>query len=219
LTSVPATVSNIVAIAAGDYGSLALGSDGTVVSWGSPVAPAGLSNETAIADGYNFGMAIKSDSSITAWGDNSLGQTTVPGSLTNAVAITAGDSHGCALRADGTVVSWGKYFITSGYQTATNKTGLQNVVAIASGSDHDLALIGHAPPALRASANNAQVTGNSFSLSVPTQSGRTYRLEFRDLLTGGNWIALPLVAGTGTEMILFDANATAAQRFYRVRGW
>ena len=49
-----------------------------------------------------------------------------------------------ALRSDGTVVVWGSYFTGVAYVPATPILGLSNVIAIAAGSDHDLALLGHA---------------------------------------------------------------------------
>src|SRR5437667_442148 len=53
---VPSGLSNVVAIAAGGYRSLALRTDGTIVGWGDNyfgqgVAPPGVSNVTAIAAG------------------------------------------------------------------------------------------------------------------------------------------------------------------------
>ena len=55
-----------------------------------------------------------------------------------------------------------------------------------------------------------------FRLSVPTEKGRSYVLEFTDALTPANWTALPAVAGDGMVTILVDPTATNQQRFYRV---
>ena len=61
---VPPGLSNVVAIAAGGYHSLALRRNGTVVAWGSddvtkrPVVPPGLSNVVAIAAGGKHSLAI-----------------------------------------------------------------------------------------------------------------------------------------------------------------
>ena len=62
-TTVPAGLSNVVAIAAGDSHSLALKSDGTVVAWGyngegQTTVPAGLSNVVAIAAGGYHSLAL-----------------------------------------------------------------------------------------------------------------------------------------------------------------
>ncbi len=56
----------------------------------------------------------------------------------------------------------------------------------------------------------------AFRLSVPTEQGRSYTLEFADSLTPANWTALPAVAGDGTVTVLMDPAATNQQRFYRV---
>jgi uncharacterized delta-60 repeat protein len=57
----------------------------------------------------------------------------------------------------------------------------------------------------------------TFSVSVATVSGKTYVLEYNDTLSSNGWTALPGVPGDGTVKVLQDANATAEQRFYRVR--
>jgi O-glycosyl hydrolase len=56
-----------------------------------------------------------------------------------------------------------------------------------------------------------------FQLSVSTQTGRSYTLEFTDALAPANWKALPPVVGDGTVSVLTDWAATNQQRFYRVR--
>jgi hypothetical protein len=56
-----------------------------------------------------------------------------------------------------------------------------------------------------------------FRVSVPTESGQRYILEFTDSLPATDWAALPAVAGDGTVMILSDSAATKGQRFYRAR--
>ena len=54
-----------------------------------------------------------------------------------------------------------------------------------------------------------------------TESGRVYRLEYKNSLADPNWTALPLVAGNGRMLQLTDPTATTNMRarFYRVRRW
>jgi hypothetical protein len=56
----------------------------------------------------------------------------------------------------------------------------------------------------------------AFRLSVPTEKGRSYILEFTDTLAPAKWTALPAVVGDGTVTVLVDPAATDQQRFYRV---
>ena len=98
-------------------------------------------------------------------------------------------------------------------------SALRNVVAISSGFYHTLALIGDRPPVLNIPLSSPVQSSNTFSLSVPTRSGRVYGLEFKNSLADPIWTALPLNAGDGNTKTLIDPTATAAQRFYRVRAW
>jgi hypothetical protein len=140
-TEVPAGLSDVTAIAAGGYHSLALKSDGTVVAWGANIwgqtdVPAGLSGVTAIAAGGYHSLALKSDGTVVAWGANIWGQTTVPAGLSGVTAIAAGGYHSLALKSDGTVVAWGANI----WGQTDVPAGLSGVTAIAAGWGHSLAL-------------------------------------------------------------------------------
>jgi hypothetical protein len=100
--NVPSSVTNVVAIASGDYHALALRSDGTVIAWGrndygQTKVPNGLTNVMAVAAGYGNSVALKTDGSIVVWGDNSYGQQFLPSGLSNIVGIASGDYHCLAL--------------------------------------------------------------------------------------------------------------------------
>lgn len=62
---------------------------------------------------------------------------------------------------------------------------------------------------------NPHRNGSTFSVSVATETGGTYRLQYRNSLSD-NWTSLPSVTGNGTTQTLSDTPATAQQRFYRI---
>ena len=138
LSPVPvAGLSNVVAVAGGQFHSLALKRDGTVWAWGSngngqlgdgtltqrltPVRVVGLTDVVAIAAGQRHSYALKSDGTVWAWGYNASGQlgdaTTTPrstpmrvGTLPAIGAIGTGDSHGLAIGDDLSAWTWGNNF-------------------------------------------------------------------------------------------------------------
>ena len=221
-TNVPLSATNVVAISAGDTHCLALRADGSIVGWGDnsygkATPPSNLTNAIGISGGIVHSVALTLSGTITGWTTFSpYGLKNVPPSATNVVAISAGYYHTVALRTDGTVVAWGQ---NSGGQTNI-PSGLTNVVAIDTGGFFNVALIGSAPPVSVVSLSDPRLSADGFRVSLPTQSGRVFGLEYKESLADSNWTMLPLVAGTGHTEILFDSTATnRAQRFYRVRRW
>ena len=137
----PNGLTDVTAISAGTFHSLALTSDGIVVQWGGNrngqgTVPADLTNVTAIAAGVFHSLALKRDGTVVAWGYNFYGQTNVPPNLTGVTAIAAGADHSLALTNDGTVVGWGGNYV--GQRDAP--AHLTGVKAIAAGYLHSLAL-------------------------------------------------------------------------------
>src|SRR5262249_26433651 len=97
-SDVPAGLSDVMAIAAGKYHSLALKSDGTVVAWGDNsqnqcAVPPDLSGVVALAGGGAASLGLQADGTVVAWGSTVNGQCNVPASLSNSVAISAGENH------------------------------------------------------------------------------------------------------------------------------
>jgi len=136
-TNVPTGLTNVMALSAGGYHSVALKSDGTVVEWGDTgFIPAGASNIIASDISANLDLVLKDDNSVGGWGLNLYGEATVPAGLSNAVAVTAGFDFSAALNADGTVMAWGNVPL----QMSNALAKLTSIVAISAGDDHLLLL-------------------------------------------------------------------------------
>jgi hypothetical protein len=139
--TMPAGLSNVMAISAGGDHDLALLTDGTVVAWGQngfgqSTVPVGLEDVIAVAAGADHNLALKADGSVVAWGSNTSGETVVPAGLRNVIAIAASGLRSLALKSDGTVVAWGWNLLGEG----TVPASLTGVIAIAAGGHHTLAL-------------------------------------------------------------------------------
>jgi exopolysaccharide biosynthesis protein len=139
--SLPPNLSNLVAIAAGGWHSLALCADSALIAWGNDSngecdVPPALTNAVAIAAGGYHSLAIKADGTVMAWGANDSLQSTVPAGLGNVIAVAAGTWHSLALRTDGTAVAWGD----NAFGQTALPSPLGDVVAVAAGGNHSLAL-------------------------------------------------------------------------------
>ena len=192
-TIVPDGLANVTAIAAGGEHSLAV-SNGFVVAWGYDDEgqcdpPPGLSNVVSVAAGPYHSLALLQNGTVIAWGDNQYGATNVPAGLSNVVAIAAGGNvdeplaYSMALKRDGTVVVWG---IDA---PSTPFGGLNNVIGIAAGNYHALALRTGPPtpviseePLDQYQLTNGTVTFNSRGAGL---YGVTYQWQFNGVNISG----------------------------------
>src|SRR5207302_9268267 len=90
---------------------------------------------------------------------------------------------------------------------------LGGVIAIADGVDHSLAIV-------RAglTLDNPRWRNGVFTVSVQTQAGKTYTLQYKVALPDTAWICLPAVMGNGSTLTLSDPTASSSQRLYRANG-
>lgn len=129
---------NISAIAVGEYHSVAVRDDGSVVQWGYDWAdvPANLTNAISVAAGYEHSIALRADGTVTAWGYSNCPAIFIPSNLPPVKAVAAGWLHSVVLLTNGTVRAWG-----DNYFGQTNvPADLTNVIAISACSYHNLAL-------------------------------------------------------------------------------
>ena len=126
----------------------------------TPVLVDADTNWTAVAGYESHSLALKTDGTLWAWGDNSSGQlgdgTTTPrtspvpvGADNDWVAIAAGYEHSLALKTDGTLWAWGYNDYgqlglgtedSDPHPTPEQVVGISDVVAIAAGYNHNLAI-------------------------------------------------------------------------------
>ena len=140
-TSVPYELSDVMAVAAGGFHSVALKQDGTVVAWGvnnngQTDVPKGLSGVVAIAAGFDHTVALKQDGTVVGWGwlypvsNLASGMLYVPAGLRGVEAIATGFMETVALKQDGSVVTWG---VNSQYPSFVPK-GVTDVISVAAGT-------------------------------------------------------------------------------------
>ncbi len=149
---------NDASIAAGFDYYLALRKDGMIRSWGrGNPPPAWLTNVSAIAVSKSFaghGLALTKERAVIAWALGHGSSCLVRGA-TNVVAIAAGQTHYLALTSEGTVCEWGYYAYPnlagngltgipandlSSHMVEVNGKRLTDIIAIAAGASHSLAL-------------------------------------------------------------------------------
>lgn len=178
-TNIPPSLMNVAAIDAGGNHTLALRENGTVEGWGgfsAPAVPVGLVDVAGISSApvNALNLALLSNGTVRAWGTLVSGAPTaalnVPAGLAGVLAVegaggtSAASGVALALRSNRTVVAWGSNVIVG----LTNvPPGLSNVVLLAGGVSHVLALVNDGRPLLlRPPVGGNFHTGRQLSLKT-----------------------------------------------------
>lgn len=137
-------------------------------SLGQCDVPGGATNIVAISAGHNHNLALSAEGFVIAWGDNISGQTNISLDGASAIAIAAGENQSLVMRSDGLILGFGNgnpvstlfpnQFAAMATSPANNlflgvngiiwayggsyftPTAATNVVAIAVGTNHNIAL-------------------------------------------------------------------------------
>jgi len=155
------SLTDILAIAAGQTDGLALDRDGTVWQWtigNVPRKVPNLSGIAAITAGSAHFFALTSSGEVWAWGANWSGQlgdgSTADSinpkkvrNLANIVYITAGHSHSLAISHKGYIYSWGSNDhgqlgdgTTETRYLPTRVVGIENAIQVSAGNETSMAL-------------------------------------------------------------------------------
>jgi hypothetical protein len=136
----PAGLANAAVIATGEFHSVAVKDDGSVVQWGYDWGdvPVNLTNAVTVAAGYEHSIAVRADGTVVTWGYSNSVANVVPANLSGVKAVAAGWEHNVALLTNGTMTAWGDNY----YGQTNVPAGLTNVTAVSACSFHSLALKG-----------------------------------------------------------------------------
>jgi len=58
--------------------------------------------------------------------------------------------------------------------------------------------------------------GNNFTLSFQTDLGKTYLVQYTDVISPPNWQSLPSIPGNGAVQTVTNSAPDTAQRYYRL---
>jgi alpha-tubulin suppressor-like RCC1 family protein len=129
---------DITKVAAGEWHTVGLKSDGTVVAvgwnWDGQCNIGGWTDITQVAAGDYHTVGLKSEGTMVAVGDDDEGQCDV-GGWTNTTQVTAGGSHTVGLKSDGTVVAVGYDHFGQ-----CDVGGWTNITQVAAGGVHTVGL-------------------------------------------------------------------------------
>ncbi len=211
----PNTLSNVVAIAAGENHSLAVKQDGTVVAWGWDYygqcdVPSGLHGVKSVAADNYQSLALKNDGTIVQWGyDEGPSFNIPPPTNFSAAAVSQDALYSLALMSNATVAVWGNKFSPA---VTGIPFGLTNVVGIAAGYDHALAIyLRNIPPTLE-----FVQSGRNLNLSWPISESGFFLESTTNFSTATIWSPVSIAPVTNGSWNTVTVPISAQQEFFRL---
>ncbi|HWN93547.1 MAG TPA: hypothetical protein VNT99_00825 [Methylomirabilota bacterium] len=213
---VPTNLDNCLTIASGAWHGLGITAEGNVIAWGAngrTNVPPGLSNVVALAAGRDHTFGLTAHGQLVGFGTGNPSVFSIPSFLTNVQAVASERLWTVALAADGSLVAWGDTALDFGQTNVP--TGASNIVMIAAGRYHGLALNDSSSSGYGWRLPHPRLTTNGAVLEFSTQRGRLYVVERNSSLGSSSWKIEERIAGDGSTRRLNVPVQDAS--FYRVR--
>jgi alpha-tubulin suppressor-like RCC1 family protein len=191
--------------------------NGTTTNSSVPVQVSNLTDVIAIAAGESHSLALTADGEVWAWGNNKSGElgngtttnSSVPvqvSNLTDVIAIAAGSQFSFAITSDGTAWAWGNDFVgqlgdgAGGFGVISTVPVqvqvISDVIAIAGGGEHALAIQGDGTIWAWGSNSNGQLGNGSFGgiSTVPVQVSTSTGLVTAKAIAAGEAHSLAIAS-------------------------
>lgn len=201
-------------VAAGNYHTVVLRSDGTVAACGDNSSGqcnvSGWSNIVQVHAGAKHTVGLRADGTVVATGDNTFGQCDVS-EWTEVTELAVNDYNTLALLSDGTVKNCGY----NSYEAVERATGVAHIFAggyaVSAVREDGSYLFSHKSNALQPTQRIIHASMNT-GYSVALQSDGT-ALFSADL--GEEWKDMVWVDAGSTAVIGVDVNGAIRSRFFR----